>query len=105
MKTLVSIPHHEYPAMVRERVEQKLQELLKYYERIVSLRAVLERQSEEHRVELVANIGHHATLVVHARGELLDTAVEEAIASMARTLRRHKTRLDDQHRRGKRVPR
>jgi ribosomal subunit interface protein len=102
MKTLVSIPHHEYPVQVRARVEVKLQELLKYYERIVSLRAVLERQGDVHRVELVANIGHHATLVVEARAELLDSAVDDAIGRMARTLRRHKTRLDDKHRRVKR---
>jgi ribosomal subunit interface protein len=105
MKTLVSIPHHEYPAVVRARVERKLQELLKYYERIVSLRAVLERQSEVHRVELVANIGHHATLVVDTRAALLERAVDEAIARMARTLRRHKTRLEDKHRRVKRPTR
>lgn len=104
MKTLVSIPHHEYPAPVRARVEQKLQELLKYYERIVSLRALLERQSDMHRVELVANVGHHATLVVEARGELLDTAIDEALGRMARTLRRHKSRLDDKHRRGRHQP-
>jgi hypothetical protein len=31
MKTLISIPHHEYPAHVREHVESKLQHLAHYF--------------------------------------------------------------------------
>ena len=101
MKTLVSIPHHEYPVQVRDSVEAKLQQLLKYYERIVSLRAVLERQGETHRVELVATLGHHATLVVEARADLLGHALETALERMKAVLKRHKTRLEDKHRRAR----
>ncbi len=100
MKTFVSIPHHEYPASAREHVETRLQALLHHYERIVSVRALLERQGETHRVELVANVGHHATLVVDARADLLDTALEDALGKMTRTLARHKEKLADRHRRG-----
>lgn len=99
MKTFVSIPHHEYPARAREQVESRLQALLHYYERIVSVRAVLERQGETHRVELVANVGHHATLVVDARAALLDAALEDALDKMTRILARHKDKLEDRHRR------
>ena len=101
MKTLVSIPHHEYPMHVRDTVEAKLQELLKYYERIVSLRAVLERQGETHRVELVATLGHHATLVVDARGDVLHNVLETALERMKGVLKRHKTRLEGKRRRAR----
>jgi ribosomal subunit interface protein len=99
MKTLVSIPHHEYPARVREHVEDKLQHLARFFARIVSMRALLERQGEEHRVELVANVGQGITLVVDARGEALEAALDEALDRMGRVLRRHKTRLNDRQRR------
>jgi ribosomal subunit interface protein len=99
MKTFVSIPHHEYPTHVKDAVETKLQELLKFYERIVSLRAVLERQGETHRVEIVATLGHHATLVVDAREDMLDRALETALERMKLVLKRHKSRLEDKHRR------
>ena len=71
MKTIVSIPHHEYPAAVRDLVERKLQQIAKYYERIESLRAVLTREADDHRVELVATVGHGVTLVVDCRENLL----------------------------------
>ncbi|MBI5431346.1 MAG: HPF/RaiA family ribosome-associated protein [Planctomycetes bacterium] len=99
MKTQVSIPHHEYPSNVRDFVEGKLRHLEKFYDRIVSLRAKLERETEAHRVELVANVGHGTTLVVDGRGPLLDTALEEAVHRMSSVLARHKEKLTDRHRR------
>lgn len=99
MKTLVSIPHHEYPARVREHVESKLQHLAHYFERIVSVRALLERQAEVHRVELVVNVGHGVTLVVDARGDGHEATLDEALARMTQVLKRHKARLTERGRR------
>lgn len=98
MKTEVSVPHHEYPARVRQSVEDKLQQLLKYYDRILSIRAVLQREHEEHKIELVAHVGHGATLVVDAKDDLLDKAVDQAMQRMGRVLKRHKTRLIERYR-------
>ena len=57
MQTKVSILHHDYPARVRDQVEQKLQHLAKFYEHIVSMRALLEKQHSDHRVEIVTAVG------------------------------------------------
>ena len=103
MKTIVSIPHLEYPARVRERVEEKLQHLVKFYERIVSLRAVLARDGEDHKIELVANVGHGVTLVVDARQGQLDAAIDQAVQRMTKVLTRHKSRRAQRHRRGGRI--
>ncbi len=105
MKTLVSIPHHEYPAGIREQVEEKLQHLARFFDRIVSIRALLERQAELHRVELVANVGQGVTLVVDARGASPDAALDDALDRMGRVLKRHKSRLTDRHRRNGRAGR
>lgn len=102
MKTIVSVPHHDYPAKLRDAVEQKLQSLVKYFDRIESLRAVLEREHDSHRVELVAHVGHGATLVVDSRGASLDEAVEDAQLRMKGVLTRHKQRLVQRNRRAKR---
>lgn len=101
MKTQVSIPHQDYPARAREFVERRLQSLLAHYDRIISLRALCERQSDTHRVELVANVGRHATLVVDARADAFAVALEEALEKMGRVLARHKERLTGRRRRGR----
>jgi ribosomal subunit interface protein len=99
MQTQVSILHHDYPARVRDQITDRLQHLAKFYDRIVSVRALLERQNEEHRVEIVTNVGKGAVLVVDARGEQFSGALEEALARMERMLKDHNERISDARRR------
>jgi ribosomal subunit interface protein len=93
MKTEVAILHHGYPSDVRELVEDRLQGLVRYFDRTVSVRALLERVRDEHRVELIANVRRGVVLKVDARGETFGSTVDEAVHRMARVLARHKERL------------
>lgn len=99
MQTQVSILHHDYPARVREQVEERLQHLVKFYDRIVSMRALLERQNEEHRVEIVANVGQGAVLVVDARDSAFTRALDEALDRMESLLKRYNKKLIENRRR------
>lgn len=102
MKTLVSILHHDYPTRIRALVDGKLQDLARFHERVVSLRALLERQNEEHRVELVANVGQGTVLVADVRGASLASALDEALDRMGAQLRKvHDKRTRGRHRRGR----
>jgi ribosomal subunit interface protein len=101
MQPQVSILHHDYPARAREQVEQKLQHLVKFYDRIVSMRALLERQHEEHRVEIVAHVGRGAVLVVDARATAFGSALDEAIQRMERLLKRQHEKRTESRRRGR----
>ena len=101
LQTHVSILHHDYPALVRETVEDKLQHLAKFYDRIVSVRALLERHHAQHRVELVANVGHGAVLVVDARDDGFADALEAALQRMERLLKRHHDKLSYSRRRSR----
>ncbi len=98
MKTEVAILHHEYPTRIREHVVTKLQHLVRFFEGTVSLRAVLERQHDEHRVELVANVRRGVVLVVDARASSITLALDEALERMGRVLERHKSRLKEARR-------
>ena len=102
MKTQVSILHHDYPARVRETVEEKLQHLARFHERVVSMRALLERQNEEHRVEIVANVGRGTVLVSDLTANAFAAAVDGAVDRMARHLKRHHDKVTrDRHRGGR----
>ena len=101
MQAQVSILHHDYPIRAREQVELKLQHLVKFYDRIVSMRALLERQHNEHRVEIVAHVARSAVLVVDARGSGFSQALEEAIERMERLLKRQNDKRMHNRRRGR----
>ena len=99
MQTEVSIIHHEYPSRIREHVATKLQDLSKFFGRTVSIRALLERQRDEHRAELVANVGGGVVLVVGASADNIHSALDEAMGRMAKVLKRHKAKLTSERRR------
>ena len=93
MKTEVAILHHEYPASIRDHVVTKLQHLVRFFEGTVSVRAVLERQHDDHRVELIVNVRRGVVLVVDARADSITSALDEAVDRMGRVLSRHKSKL------------
>jgi ribosomal subunit interface protein len=93
MKTDVTILHHEYPTTTRDHVVAKLQHLVRFYEGTVSVRAVLERQHDDHRVELVANVRRGVVLVIDAHAGSITAALDEAVDRMGRVLSRHKGKL------------
>ena len=99
MKTEVAILHHEYPADVRQRIEEKLQGLVGLHEGLQSIRATLGREHNLHRVELVARVRRAVVLVVDERDENLGRALDEGVHRMARVLKRNKDKLLDVHRR------
>jgi ribosomal subunit interface protein len=99
MQTQVSILHHDYPSPVRDLVESKLEHLVKFYERLVSVRATLERQHEAHRVELVAHVGQGAVLVFDARNATLGAAIDEALSGMESQLKKHNQKQTQERRR------
>jgi ribosome-associated translation inhibitor RaiA len=88
MNTEVSILHHDYPSHVRETVDARLQHLQKYYNGTVSVRALLERQADEHRVEIVTRTASGPTLVVDSCTETFGSSLDEAMARMTRLLKR-----------------
>ncbi|MCB9914400.1 MAG: HPF/RaiA family ribosome-associated protein [Planctomycetes bacterium] len=92
MRTQVSILHHDYPATVRAHVEERLQRLLRFADARVSLRARLERQRDEHRVELIATLPRGPVLVADARAEGFQGALEEALGRMTELLKRRQER-------------
>ena len=101
MKAEVTILHHEYPARIRAHVIEKLEHLVRFFEGTVSVRAVLERQHDVHRVELVANVRRGIVLVVDARAARVAAALDEAIERMGRVLARHKGKLRESRRRAR----
>ncbi|MEM1453455.1 MAG: ribosome-associated translation inhibitor RaiA [Planctomycetota bacterium] len=96
MKTQVSILHHDYPSSYRTLVEERLDALERFNQRIVSIDARLQKHRRDHHVELVANIGKGQVLVADVQREAFGEALSEAVERMGRQLRKHhdKARLE-----------
>ncbi|MFT5289545.1 MAG: ribosomal subunit interface protein [Planctomycetota bacterium] len=93
MKTEVAILHHEYPSRIRQHIADKLENLTRFFDGTVSVRAVLERVHNEHRVELISNVRRGVVLRVDARGDSITSAADDAVGKMGRVLARYKDKL------------
>lgn len=103
MQTQVSILHNDYPAGMRALVDEKLQGLTRFCGHIVSMRALLECDKDEHRVEIIAHVGHGNPLIADSRGTSFAAALDQALDRMGGIMRRHTEKLTLGRRRAARV--
>lgn len=101
MNSEIAILHHGYPPQVRDRVEEKLQHLAHYYDRLVSVRATLEREHDLHRIEIVAHARRGRLLVVEGKAETQGKALDEAMHRMTRVLLRYKDKHESHRRKAR----
>lgn len=99
MQTHVSILHRDYPSRVRGIVEERLGGLPRYFDRIVTLTARLERSQGFHHVELVANVGRGNVLVADVRRAGLRLALDDAVGKLQRRLTKHHDKVRIERRR------
>ena len=93
MHTEVSILHKDYPAGMRALVDEKLHALNRFCGQLISMRALLEIDKDEHRVEIIAHVGHGNPLIADSRGKTFGATLDEALDRMSRILKRHSEKL------------
>ena len=102
MKVQISGRHVELGESFQSHVEQRLRDgLSKYLDRIVNVEVVVSKIAHhQHRVDIHANSGTHAGLVLKSQAEASEiyAAFDEAAAKVETQLRRYKRRLKDHHR-------
>jgi len=99
MKTQVSILHHDYPPGVQALVHDKVEALSRFCSDKVSMNAVVGRDADTHRVELIASVPNGPVLVADAKAGALRGALDEALSRMARKLKRTREKRTTERRR------
>jgi len=99
MNIEVSMLSKEYKTDLRTFVEEKVSGLVKFNDRLNSIRAVLDQQHDDHMVELVAKVDGVDPMVIEQKGENPRAAVDMAVERMGRTLRKQREKVMDARRR------
>lgn len=100
MQIHISGRHVELGDSFRTQVEKRLSEnILKYIDRITHVDVVVSKQGSQFRVDIHANTGTHAGLVMKSHGDAVDVyaAFDEAATRIEKQLRRYKRRLKAHH--------
>jgi ribosomal subunit interface protein len=95
----VALRHDSIGNDMKERAEAKAQRLLKYYDRIQSIRIVLDRAGEGFTCEMIADLERMHDLVATTTDRSLAVAIDEAHDRLQRQIREYKQRT--RHRKGR----
>ena len=84
---------------MKRRAEEKAGRLLKYYDKIQSIRIVLDRNGDTYSCEMIADLERTRDLVAHTTGRHLQAVIDETHERLERQVREHKQRT--RHRKGR----
>jgi ribosomal subunit interface protein len=93
MKTEVALLHSNYPSDLRQHIQERLDPLARFNERMTGVRAVFDLQHNEHTCELVASIVGASPLVVEARADRPQVALKHALDTLTARLKRSREKF------------
>lgn len=100
MQIIVSGKGVDVGESLRTHIEQRLEQgIIKYIDRINNAQAVLSKESHLFRIDIHANVGTHAGMVVRAQASGADahTAFDAALEKIEKQLRRYKRKITNHH--------
>jgi putative sigma-54 modulation protein len=95
MQVVITARHVSLTPEMKDRIEAKANKLLKYYDRIQRIDAVVEKSegSASFSVEFVVNAEHRMEFIARADGDDVYAAVDSIIDKLERQLSDHKERF------------
>jgi len=95
----ISARHLSVTPDIKDYARKKAQRLLKYYDRIQSIRVVLDQEGGNPSCEMLVDLEHTHNLVGRATDEDVRAAIDSAVDRLERQLVEHKDRT--RHRKGR----
>ena len=95
MQINVKGKHLEITEAIEAYVTKKCERLVRYFDKVLSIDCVIEKESKGFHVEFIVDVEHHDDFIVNYRDEDLYAAIDLAIDREARQLVEHNNRLKD----------
>ncbi len=92
MKTNVTARHFELSDKVKDHATDAMNDLEKYFERIIDARAVLSKEKDSWSAEFIVGVPGE-TLTAEGSDALLFSAIDEAAARAGRQLKKYKAKI------------
>lgn len=99
MQIEVTVRHASITDDLKAYAEKKARRIIKYYDKIQSVRVVLDRTGAGFECEIIADLEHMHDLVGRTAGEDLRCVIDQAADRVERQLVEHKDRT--RHRKGR----
>ncbi len=101
MQITVTGRHVDVPDDVKAYAEEKAEKLLRFYDRIQSIKVVVDCEGDEFAVEMIVNAGSRNEFVGHEVGPDTFALVDLTVAKLERQITKHKEMLRNRKHPGK----
>lgn len=98
MQIKVSARHGHLDAATQEKIREKVEKLLHYFERVSQIEVTVDLSGDEKKAEILLNAEHKHDFVAHAQAPELMAAMAAAVDKMKIQLNHYKEKIQD-HRR------
>lgn len=103
MQVIVAGRHQDVTEGLKAHVAQKLEKLTRFYDRIESVEAVLDREGEVPIVDVIVNAERGVRFVARESGVDQYAALDLVVDKLSRQLTRHKERFRNRKHQAKRL--
>jgi len=94
MKVNITARHFELTKELRNRVEEEVDRLNRYFNNIISANAVLEVESYRHQAEISVRV-YGSTLTGTGESDQMQISIEQAVDKLTTQLKKYKGKLKD----------
>ena len=95
MQTKISSKHMELTPAIEEYAEKKLEKLVRYFDRIQQVEAVIDKAKNGYTIEIIIDVEHHEPIIAHSDHDDLYACIDLGIDRSVRQLTDHKSKLRD----------
>ena len=87
--------HEEHPDSVKEYALEKVGRLEKFFDRLQHIEVVLDKEHDQHLVEVNVSAAHNLHFVGHASSDSVMTSIDRVCDKLERQVKKAKERLRD----------
>ncbi len=90
--------HAAHPDSVKEYAIEKVGRLERFFDGLQSIEVVLDKERDQHSVEVNVTASHHLHFVGHATNDSVMACIDSVCDKLERQIKKAKERLKDHHR-------
>jgi len=90
--------HEQHAETVKEYAREKVEKLTRYFDGVHHIEIVLDKEHDDHSVEVIVSANNHMHFVGHATNPSVMACIDRVVDKLERQVRKAKERLRDHHR-------
>lgn len=99
MQVRISTRHGELSAATQEKIQQKVEKLHRYFERLMSIEVTVDlEKDDEPNIEIVASAEHKRDFVANHQSKDMFGSVDKVISKLEQQIKKYKEKLQDHNR-------